>query len=104
MVRSRLKIVGVLVPALLLLLLCGIVAAEFPELLSLTDNATNDFTVRNANGLVLPAVADAGRGVRVADADSNSPAFALLFSRLRLLEKASLLTQEPVILHAVLRT
>jgi hypothetical protein len=27
------------------LLLCGIVSAEIPELLSLTDNASNDFTI-----------------------------------------------------------
>jgi hypothetical protein len=97
MVRLRLKIVGVLVPALLLLLLCGIVAAEFPELLSLTDDATNDFTVCNANGMVLPAVAHSSRGVRVADVDSNSPECPLLFSRVKLLERASLLNQEPVL-------
>jgi len=28
------------------LLLCGIVSVEIPELLSLTDNASNDFTIR----------------------------------------------------------
>jgi len=30
------------------LLLCGIVSAELPELLSLTDNTSNDFTTRKA--------------------------------------------------------
>jgi len=30
------------------LLLCGIVFAETPELLSLTDNTSNDFTIRKA--------------------------------------------------------
>jgi len=30
------------------LLLCGIVSAELPELLSLTDNTSNDFTIRKA--------------------------------------------------------
>jgi len=30
-------------------LLCGIVSAELPELLSLTDNTSNDFTIRKAN-------------------------------------------------------
>jgi len=29
-------------------LLCGIVSAELPELLSLTDNTSNDFTIRKA--------------------------------------------------------
>jgi hypothetical protein len=31
-------------------LLCGIVSAELPELLSLTDNTSNDFTIRKASG------------------------------------------------------
>jgi hypothetical protein len=30
------------------LLLCGIASAEIPELLSLTDNASNDFTISKA--------------------------------------------------------
>jgi hypothetical protein len=30
------------------LLLCGIVSAEIPELLSLTDDTSNDFTIRKA--------------------------------------------------------
>ena len=31
------------------LLLCGLVTAELPELLSLTDNTANDFTLRKAS-------------------------------------------------------
>jgi hypothetical protein len=31
------------------LLLCGLVAAELPELLTLTDNTANDFTVRKGS-------------------------------------------------------
>jgi len=31
-------------------LLCGIVSSELPELLSLTDNTSNDFTIRKASG------------------------------------------------------
>jgi hypothetical protein len=34
---------------LVFLLLCGIVSAELPELLSLTDNTSNDFTIRKAS-------------------------------------------------------
>ena len=30
------------------LLLCGIISAEIPELLSLTDDTSNDFTIRKA--------------------------------------------------------
>jgi hypothetical protein len=33
------------------LLLCATVSAEVPELLSLTDNASNDFTISKAGGL-----------------------------------------------------
>jgi hypothetical protein len=40
--------------ALVSLLLCAIFASELPELLSLTDNTTNDFTVRNADSLFSP--------------------------------------------------
>lgn len=32
------------------LLLCGIVASEVPELISLTDNPSNDFTIRKCGG------------------------------------------------------
>ena len=39
----------ILVPIIVGLLLCGLVTAELPELLSLTDNTSNDFTVRKAS-------------------------------------------------------
>lgn len=32
------------------LLLCGLVTAEIPELISLTDNPSNDFMIRKASG------------------------------------------------------
>lgn len=37
-----------LVPIIVGLLLCGVIAAELPELLSLTDNTSNDFTLRKS--------------------------------------------------------
>jgi hypothetical protein len=105
MARARLKIVGLLVPALLSLLLGGIVAAEFPELLSLTDNTANDFTICKVKPLSVHDVRDAGRAVRTIDMDSTRSASARLLSHLRLLEEAgSLLTSEAVILRPVLRT
>jgi hypothetical protein len=105
MARARLKIVGLLVPALLSLLLCGIVAAEFPELLSLTDNTANDFAICKVKPLSVHDVRDAGRAVRTIDMDSTRSASARLLSHLRLLEEAgSLLTSEAVILRPVLRT
>ena len=39
----------VLVPIIVGLLLCGLITAELPELLSLVDNTSNDFTVRKAS-------------------------------------------------------
>ena len=39
-----------LIRLLVCVLLCGIVSSELPELLSLTDNASNDFTFRKASG------------------------------------------------------
>jgi hypothetical protein len=39
----------ILVPTIVGLLLCGLVASELPEILSLTDNTANDFTIRKAS-------------------------------------------------------
>jgi hypothetical protein len=48
MFRRRSISAKMLVPIIASMLLCGIVAAEFPELLSLVDNVSNDFTIRKA--------------------------------------------------------
>ena len=40
-----------LMSAMVFVLLCGIVASELPELLTLTDNPTNDFTVCKASSV-----------------------------------------------------
>lgn len=105
MARARMKIVGVLVPALFLLLMCGIVAAEFPELLSLTDNTANDFTICKVKTLQSHDVPDASRAARTIDINSTRAAYGLLdHSSLRPSEQGSSLTLEAVILHPVLRT
>src|ERR1700751_2320601 len=39
----------ILVPMIVGLLLCGLVATELPEILSLTDNTANDFTIRKTS-------------------------------------------------------
>src|ERR1700740_1111435 len=39
----------ILFPPIVGLLLCGLVASELPEILSLTDNTANDFTIRKAS-------------------------------------------------------
>ena len=94
----------ILVPALALLLLCGIAAAEIPELLSLTDNTSNDFSVCKADPLVLSVRFEASRGNPVVDSDSNASAHDFLFSHLNPFDQAILVPSEQFLLHSVLRT
>lgn len=103
MMLARTKIPKLLVWSLLSILLCGIVASEFPELLTLTDNTSNDFTVHKRNTEGLGALPDAGGPVRIADTISSVAAAALLHSRLIPFEKAAPAPSELFILHSVLR-
>jgi hypothetical protein len=102
-VLARIKIRKILVTSLVLLLLCGIVASEFPELLSLTDNTSNDFTLRKINTERLGALSDAGGPVRIADLNSSVLATTLVHSPLIPFETAPV-SSELFILHSVLRT
>jgi hypothetical protein len=104
MARGKTHIGAVLLSALVFLLLCGIVAGEFPELLSLTDNPTNDFTFRRTHDVALPALTNARRQVRAADTNLIDPASDPLFSRLGGFQKAVLFRPPLFILHTVLRT
>ena len=100
---KRIRIGKILARALLYLLVCGIFAGELPELLSLTDNATNDFMVRGARSVVPPVHLKASKHVRIADKDS-APAPNLLFSRLSPFERAELVPSDVFILYSILRT
>jgi hypothetical protein len=102
-VLARTKIRKILVTSLVLLLLCSIVASEFPELLSLTDNTSNDFTLRKINTERLGALSDAGGPVRIAALNSSVSATTLVHSPLIPFEKAPV-PSELFILHSVLRT
>lgn len=104
MASARIKIGKILVPVLISLLLCGIVAAEFPELLSLTDNTANDFTVGKAKTAVSHSLPDASRRVRMTDVDSNVLTPSSILLRLSRLEKTPLFPSELSVLHSVLRT
>ncbi len=104
MLRGRTNIDGILASALVFLLLCGIVAAEFPELLSLTDDTANDFTARRADSVVSPTLVHASRHVRKADIDSYTYAPELFFSRVSPFDKAESVPSGAFILHSVLRT
>jgi hypothetical protein len=103
-VLERITIRKMLVASLFSLLLCGVVTSEFPELLSLTDNTSNDFTLRKTNTEGLSALPDVHRPVRIAHIDSSVPAALLLHSRLIPFEKAAPILSELFILHSVLRT
>ena len=102
MAFNRTHIRKVLIPALVFLVLSGIVVAEFPELLTLTENTTNDFTVRKTTTTVLLVFLDTSKYVRMAGLDSAS-APGLLFSRLSPFEKAVLVPSRLFLLHSDLR-
>jgi hypothetical protein len=102
--RARTNIGKILGPALVFLLLCGIVGGEFPELLTLTDNTANDFTFGRTKTVVLRVSLDASRHARIADVVSNTPAPGSPFWHLLPSEKATMVPSELSILHSVLRT
>lgn len=102
--RGRTHIGAVLVSALVFVLLCGIVAGEFPELLSLTDNPTNDFTFRRTHDVAVPVLLNARRQVRAVDTNLIDPAGDPPLSRPGGFQKAVLFRPPLFILHTVLRT
>jgi hypothetical protein len=104
MSRGRTNISKILLPGLVFLLLCGIVAGEFPELLSLSDNTANDFTVRRTDSVVSPAFLGASTHVRKADINSSTCTPELHFSRVSPFEKAELIPSAAFTVHSVLRT
>lgn len=72
------------------LLLCGIVGGETPELLTLTDNCANDFTVRKTNPAISPLRHDISRHVRLAVVE---PKVCTPFSHFGPVEKAAALVR-----------
>ena len=104
MARGRTRIGGVFAQVIVFLLLCGIVGGEFPELLSLIDNTSNDFTVRKTNSTVSSLPRDAGRYRRVLDVEANIAAHDGTFSRFSPFEKAELVPSDVFILYSILRT
>src|SRR5208282_5232936 len=82
MANRKTRISRILVTTLVFLVICGICAAEVPELLSLTDNTSNDFSVCKADLLVSSVRFEASRGNPVVDSNSNVFAPNFLFSHL----------------------
>jgi hypothetical protein len=71
MVSKRARIGRVFAQAIVFLLLCGVVGGELPELLTLTDNTTNDFTIRTTtNSVISPLLRSGSRRAGVADVAS----------------------------------
>jgi len=104
MLSKRISIGKIVAQAMILLLLCGIVAEEFPELLSLTDNTANDFTVRRIDPVVPPSLLVARRHVRQVDIGSNTYTPELQFLSARPFERTVLIPSGAFILHSILRT
>jgi hypothetical protein len=104
MVRRRTRIGGVVAHVIVFLLLCGIVGGEFPELLSLNDNTSNDFTISKTNSIVSCLPRDAGRGDRVSDAEPNIAAHGGTFSRFRSFKKVELIPSDVFGPYSILRT
>jgi hypothetical protein len=102
MASRRTPIRHILIPVMVFLVLSGIVVAEFPEILRLTEDTTNDYTIRRTNTLVLPAFLDAKKSAGLAEVDSaaasNSP-----LSRPSSLDNAALVPSKLFLLHSDLR-
>ena len=101
---ARIKVRKILLVSLVSILLCGMVASELPELLTLTNDTSNDFTVRNTSTAGLRALPDSHRPVRIVAVNSSVPAAILLHSRRSAIETAAPVPSELFILHSVLRT
>ena len=100
----RTHIGKVIVPTVVALLLCVIVTMELPELLTLTNDTTNDFTIlrtTTVDSFVLPL---SGSHRQITGRNFDSPAPELLSTLLSPVEKPALLSSRLFILHSDLRT
>ncbi|MGA8034712.1 MAG: hypothetical protein WA823_08260 [Candidatus Acidiferrales bacterium] len=104
MTRGQTGIGRILISALVVLLLCGIVAGEFPELLTLTDNTTNDFTVVKSKSAASSLQVVAGSQRYVAYSNTSIAAFGWFSTRLDRFEHSALIPTDRCTLHCVLRT
>src|ERR1700689_3672659 len=95
MARERTKFEKFLVTAVICLLVCAIVAGELPELLSLTDNATNDFTVVQTKSMALHVLVHASSRHPVSDSNGGIIATTSLFSHLSPVQEAVSIPSSP---------
>jgi hypothetical protein len=101
---KRTRIVGILARVVVFLVMFGIVGGEFPELLSLTDNTSNDFTVRKTNNAVSPLPRNVSRHDRLSNIKPNIAAYDGAYSRLSTAEAAELVASGVSSLYSILRT
>jgi hypothetical protein len=102
--RTRMNLRRFLVPALVLLMLCGIFAAEFPELLTLTDSSRNDFTLRGMNSSVSTPKHYAGTRARLTELALNAPFIDHPFEPLNPFIDTPLVSSQMVSSYFILRT
>jgi len=104
MKRKRARIGRKFGQVIVFLLLCGIVGGEIPELLALTDNTTNDFTILKMNSAISPRLRNTRGRIRVADvAELKITAHDMLFQHFHPFERAAF-SSGAFILGTVLRT
>lgn len=102
MAFSRTPIRKILIPAMAFLILCGIVFAELPELLCLTDNTTNDFTVRKAPAAIVRVFVETTIYAGLLAINAASP-LGLLFSSPGSLDNVASSPSKLFLLHSDLR-
>jgi hypothetical protein len=92
-----------LLPVIAGMLLCGCVAAELPELLSLADNTSNDFTIRQPGSRECASMLSAANHELIS-ADMKDPEFGTHLRHSATLRRANHLSPELVVLYVVFRT
>jgi hypothetical protein len=101
MIRKRASTGRIVAQVIVFLLLCGIVGGEIPELLTLTDNCSNDFAVRKTNSAISSLLHGASKHVRAAN---GAPEIGISFSHFGPVEKAALVPSAALIPDTVVRT
>jgi hypothetical protein len=104
MARPRTNFGKTFLVGVIVLLLCSVVVGELPELLTLTDNATNDFTVVGIKSLTSFSLLAATKNLRVSDMNSNTVSPALVFSHAEPFAKEAHTRSGYFVLDFVLRT
>jgi hypothetical protein len=104
MTRGRTHNGRIIVFVLVVLMLCVIVTVELPELLSLADNTSNDFTVRKINTADPFLLNVSIRHRRSADVEFCSSAPEFPFSNLNSFEKTQSVSSRLFVLYSDLRT